>query len=532
RVLVLVHCDVDALCACSIIVSLLRSEHVLYTLVCVNGIQELRDAYAQHVQQVRYVIFINCGATLDLVELLDPPENQVLFVADMHRPMDVCNIYSAGQVCLLMQPEDDEEIPSYGDIFREEEARHHAEDSEEEEEEEGAEEENEGDEGENGRRRKRRRFDEEALMKRREKREWENHRRQILFDYTQFSYYGSPTSVLMYNLAWRLSKDNNELLWLAIVGLSDLFLNGHMDKRRYLLHVGDLQSHVARLNHTITEDSLQMSADSMHISFEKELQLALFRHWSLWESLRHSPYTACKFRLWSLKGEKRLHEFLAELGLPLVQCKQKYCAMDVSLRNELFSLLESKSEKYELEDLIYGSFLLQLGLRYKFSAADFVFSLGALLESHESYQDVTEGNGGREAAAESQFETSADSPRHDKHSFSWTFLYLSHPTALARFAYFVLLANEASRRNKRSRTLPLVLCLPVTEGAMHIPGIDQSVTFSILIGIPPFLFGKAFEQAAEKTESLIYQDCFDPSIVHLRTEDRTKFLDALVSLMT
>lgn len=44
------------------------------------------------------------------------------------------------------------------------------------------------------------------------------------------------------------------------------------------------------------------------------LQLALYRHWSLVESMRHSLYTATTLKLWTLKGEKRLHELLAEMG--------------------------------------------------------------------------------------------------------------------------------------------------------------------------------------------------------------------------
>ena len=51
---------------------------------------------------------INCGGTLDVVEFLDPPEDVVIFIADSHRPTDVCNIYSDGQIRLLMKQQDDE----------------------------------------------------------------------------------------------------------------------------------------------------------------------------------------------------------------------------------------------------------------------------------------------------------------------------------------------------------------------------------------------------------------------------------------
>jgi cell division control protein 45 len=42
---------------------------------------------------------------------------------------------------------------------------------------------------------KRRRLDEEAILKRRERRLWEEKRDRLMFDYTQFSYYGRSVSL-------------------------------------------------------------------------------------------------------------------------------------------------------------------------------------------------------------------------------------------------------------------------------------------------------------------------------------------------
>ena len=57
----------------------------------------------------------------------------------------------------------------------------------------------------------------------------------------------------------------------------------------------------------------------MKLSYQKELNLNLYRHWSISESLHHTIYTAAKFKIWTHKGKQKLSEFLAELGLPLVQ---------------------------------------------------------------------------------------------------------------------------------------------------------------------------------------------------------------------
>jgi CDC45-like protein len=59
--------------------------------------------------------------------------------------------------------------------------------------------------------------------------------------------------------------------------------------------------------------------DVMKINRDRELNLSLYRHWTLFMSLQHTPYTAMKFRTFSLKGEDKLQEFLADLGIPLNQ---------------------------------------------------------------------------------------------------------------------------------------------------------------------------------------------------------------------
>jgi len=42
---------------------------------------------------------------------------------------------------------------------------------------------------------KRRKLDQSALVKKRERRRWEENRKKLLFDYTQFSYYGRSVCI-------------------------------------------------------------------------------------------------------------------------------------------------------------------------------------------------------------------------------------------------------------------------------------------------------------------------------------------------
>lgn len=118
RVLIIVNYDVDAICACKILQSLFKTDYTLYTLVPVDLYSDLESAYEENHLDEKYIIFINCGGTIDLVEVLKPDEDITFFVIDSHRPIDVCNVYSTSQVVLLSKVDPSESIPDFDEIFR------------------------------------------------------------------------------------------------------------------------------------------------------------------------------------------------------------------------------------------------------------------------------------------------------------------------------------------------------------------------------------------------------------------------------
>ena len=386
RILLLANVDVDSVCAIKILQTLLQCDNVQYTLVPVQGKSDLIRAFEDNTGEdsgVRYAVMINCGATVDLVDFLEPPGDLVIFVADSHRPIHVCNAYNDGQVRLIVSQEDEEDIPEYDSVFKDE--------SESEENEESGGGENSDDEENVDFGNKKRRFDEKSILKRRTRRLWEEERAKILFEYEQFSFVGPPTAVLMYELAWKMSRDNNDMLWWSIVGHTEqlLMLKSEVDK--YLIGSGNLRDHVSRLNVTSSsnDDENSRSVGSMKLTYQKELNLNLYRHWSINESLHHTIYTASKFKIWTHKGKQKLSEFLAELGLPLVQCKQKFATMDLNLRTEVRSMFEEKADKYTLDDITYYSFVASFGFRHKFCAADVVYAVLALLEQPKKQKSVS-----------------------------------------------------------------------------------------------------------------------------------------------
>ncbi|CAH2295566.1 cell division control 45 homolog [Pelobates cultripes] len=380
RVLLIVAPDVDALCACKILQALFQCDHVQYTLVPVSGWQELETIFLEHKEQFRLFVLINCGANVDLLETLQPQEETIFYICDTHRPIDVVNVYNDSQIKLLIKQDDDLEIPNYDDIFRDDE------------DEDGEDSGNDSDGSEPSG--KRRRFDEGAverrIEKRRERREWEARRREILFDYEQYEYHGTSSAMMMFELAWIMSKDSNDMLWWSIIGLTDQWVQDKITQMKYVTDVGTLQRHVSRHNHRNEDEENSLSIDCMRIAFEYDLRLSLYQHWSLYESICNSCYTSASLKLWSVQGQKKLQEFLADMGLPLKQVKQKFHSMDVSLKENLREMIEESANKFGMKDVRVQTFSVQFGFKNKFLANDIVLAVMSLLENTERDENGTD----------------------------------------------------------------------------------------------------------------------------------------------
>ncbi|XP_067911435.1 cell division control protein 45 homolog isoform X1 [Heterodontus francisci] len=550
RVLLLVASDVDALCACKILQALFQCDHVQYTLVPVAGWQDLETAFLEHKEQFKYLVLINCGANLDLLETLQPDEDTVFYVCDTHRPIDVINVYNDTQVKLLIKQDDDLGVPAYDDLFRDEDDEN-SEDSGNE---------SEGSEPSG----KRRRFDEVAMERRidrrRQRREWENRRQEILFEYEQYEYHGTSSAMVIFELAWIMSKDSNDMLWWAIVGLTDQWVHDKITHMKYVTDVGTVQRHVSRHNHRNEDEENTLSIDCMRIAFDYDLRLALYQHWSLYESMCNSSYTYANLKLWSMQGLKRLQEFLADMGLPLKEVRQKFNSMDISLKENLREMIEESANKFGMKDIRVQTFSVHFGFKNKFLASDVVYSAASLLENIEkddgnenfiealdslSRSNLNKLQQGLELAKQQLraiHQTVASCICTNLIISQGPFLYCylqegtpdvklySKPICMKLLCKHLLKCFARSTRNKRCKVLPLVMAAPM----------DLEKGTVIVIGIPPEtessdkknFFGKAFEKAAESTSSRTLHDHFDTSIIELKTEDRSKFLDALISLLS
>jgi len=240
--------------------------------------------------------------------------------------------------------------------------------------------------------------------------------------------YSEPISSMIYSLASEIGREDNDLLWLTIVGVTSMELYGRSaagvavttqkSSAGWLGTRGSrirqlLRDEVRRLNPPELSDSSFASNRNMlpenngiipttarsptdtSIRLSPEPKFLLIRHWSLYDSMLHSPYLSARLKIWSEGGKKRLHKLLAKMGISLVQCKERYTHMDMELRRGLRTKLLKYSELYGLDDLVPAAdtdgkdrggkkegwgFVRSWGWTATLSAEDVGVVVGAILE--------------------------------------------------------------------------------------------------------------------------------------------------------
>ncbi len=164
------------------------------------------------------------------------------------------NVYNGVQIkIIVLQNElgiEQKLVPEFEDIFDEEE-KNEEEESEKNEDDEENDENAESDEENSSSRKsnKRRRYDPEYLTKMHRKREWEEKRSKILFEYYKYTYHRCSASMVLFDLAWKSAKDSNDLLWWSIIGVTEQLINAKIDKDLYTRYIVEMNSHVLRHNH-------------------------------------------------------------------------------------------------------------------------------------------------------------------------------------------------------------------------------------------------------------------------------------------
>jgi len=223
--------------------------------------------------------------------------------------------------------------------------------------------------------------------------------------YSRGSTYAEPISSILYSLASALGREDNDLLWHSIVGVTSVEQYGRSSSHSsshphsifppspdgspgaqhasYEAVLCVLRDEVRRLNPPEAADrtsstspfgnfpgstnatsearlastlgmipTYARSPNDTSIRLSPEPRLLLIRHWSLYESMLHSPYLAARLHLWNDSGKRRLHKLLAKMGISLNVARQGYTHMDVEAKRNLRGKLLKYAPLYGLEGLV------------------------------------------------------------------------------------------------------------------------------------------------------------------------------------
>jgi len=401
-------------------------------------------------------------------------------------------------------------------------------------------------------------------------------KRRQFRDYYMGSFYGAASSSLMYELSQQLNKADRELLWLAIVGVTEMFIFDRISHSTYSQQVMILQDEVSRtcaegaqeIQEGTGDEALRVTAAEDHrIVCDDEFRFMMYRHWSLYESMSHSDYVAAKFEVWTVKGQKKLKTMIAQMGIPLKEAEQSFYHMQPKSKKALKEYMREVGAEFGLDQVDYQSFHLKNGYKFQLSAADAVYGIMALLAGHgkrrteETMEEEQRSNfweafdalssissrttekiedGLRRAIELQQTVVKQGSHMLAKRIITtsgvFRYAYLKdtadthlflNPQALTKLAHFLV----AHYREKfPSKPRPFVLCaLDLAREVYHVVAVDGTPATTADGEVAKNKFGSSFSKAADKTNARVKHDGFETAIVEVEKDDIFKFMEYLHS---
>jgi cell division control protein 45 len=533
--------------------------------------EELASKAAQALSDnfdLRSMVLVNCGAVVDVSAFLKLeawPETKA-FVVDYHRPVHLHNIHNASNVVVFAdtaavpepQPERVAARQAAAGAVRQREPAQDDDDAR-----------NSNGEDSDSTPSKRRKSEEEEEEEEervgapRAEEPVENPRAleepgaggplaAFAEELAQGSFYGQSGAFLMYELAAQQAAESTHVLWLAILGLTEHYLQHRCTVKQYLKALETLRQAAV----TSPDQTLKFEPTEYHF--------VLHRHWSLYESMMNSPVVACRLAIWSEAGRRKLDQLFAKMGFPLQQCKQKFAVMSSDIKDMLEEKLEEHAPDFGLVDVTFPSFVKTLDNKLKMSAADCVHVVSALLDvgldggrgpSGLSAADVSARNfwaaydalcvrvnwdlitQGLAAAVSLQHSVVREgvdvllkkiivrngpfryAVLHDSSNLE----VFSHPLVLTRLALFLL--DSLKRPGKPSK--PLVVCaLNRVRNTYLILGVTAAAPSTRAKRND---FGVSFLQAAKLTGATIQFHSFDSSVIEIMARDLVRFIELLHS---
>ncbi|MCQ2820582.1 MAG: cell division control 45 family protein [archaeon] len=222
-------------------------------------------------------------------------------------------------------------------------------------------------------------------------------KQQKIHSYYSGSYYGFPAAYVLYKLATQFHKDDPKNLWYLIIAITDEYLNYHFSEKYY----GDLhtfcqgevlkifQNKKKKLEGPSQGTFEPNSKDVKSIIVDNDYRLYLYRHWNLYDSFVYSNYPFGTLRTWREEGKNEVQKLFAYVGIPLVEAKQKYKYMKSEYKKVFKEKIVELSKIFELRDLLYNSFTYQFDQNTEMSAGDCTYLVSCLLNyPFDDIQDI------------------------------------------------------------------------------------------------------------------------------------------------
>lgn len=415
NVRILAAADHDGVCAAKILSRMLHDHGVKFVIAPVRENSDIHDEFQklEEDSEVKSVVLLNCGASLDLKQCLidcQASDDVRCFVIDAHRPLLLANLSQNNEKVIVL--DDDPISEARGE--RPPVAEYDAE-SESDGEEDDSEKENEW------------RPDGTAAAtsagtkrSREERREDRiKHKRQRINEYYYASYFAMPSAMSVFKMARQAAPPSQDFLWLAAVCLMGYFDQGLMSESQYnrlaweeLKEALDssndfLLSNTMRASPTALDSSapfggtddegaaserrprMQASAPARRrLRFESDLRITLYKHWSLEESIMHSAYFYGTMELHRDKGLRALKNFFATAGLPPSEYKQVFRHMNAPIKRKIRDAFTDHGKGYGLTEtrMFLQQFMQDLGalgesalIHHEISCADVVHIISAML---------------------------------------------------------------------------------------------------------------------------------------------------------
>eukprot|EP00927_Polykrikos_kofoidii_P050457 TRINITY_DN44373_c0_g1_i1.p1 TRINITY_DN44373_c0_g1~~TRINITY_DN44373_c0_g1_i1.p1 ORF type:complete len:656 (-),score=128.70 TRINITY_DN44373_c0_g1_i1:32-1999(-) len=391
---VLAAADHDGVCATRILVNVLQRVGITYTVVPVTGNMEI----IEHIQQLgedmelRSLVLLNCGASLDLQRHIDESEAAPelnCYVVDAHRPMHLANLSERSPRVIVLDDDPIVEVTDRPTLDDDEE-----DDTLEDQEGSDGDQENVWDPDAPGGAAPVEEVRERKRLRQAQREERRQIKRQRIHEYYMSSYYATPSAMSIFKMAKQHSQPSEELLWVAAVSLTGYYDLDLMPKLKYERMVWeDLMETLERSSDfgaTQTQDAAPGLDDpntapepadfldeiaprrasgappeKRRLRFEQDLRLTLYKHWTLEDAIMHSSYFYGVMELHRDKGQRSLKNFFATAGIPPTDYKQLYTFMMLPIRKALHDKFRDKGRIYGLtvERMFLSQFVRELGLQ-------------------------------------------------------------------------------------------------------------------------------------------------------------------------